>query len=71
MIEKLIPAIKWKWSAENIDSPILIQQDNVKTYINVNDVEFYQVAKQYGFNIHLMCQPPNSPDMNVLDLGFF
>ncbi|XP_031116503.1 uncharacterized protein LOC116020160 [Ipomoea triloba] len=27
-------------------------------------------AKKDGFDIHLTCQPPNSPDMNVLDLGF-
>ena len=24
-----------------------------------------------GFYIQLVQQPPNSPDMNVLDLGFF
>jgi hypothetical protein len=28
-------------------------------------------AAQTGFNIHLINQPPNSPDMNILDLGFF
>ena len=24
-----------------------------------------------GIYIRLTCQPPNSPDLNVLDLGFF
>lgn len=24
-----------------------------------------------GWNIHLICQPPNSPDFNVLDLSYF
>lgn len=28
-------------------------------------------ATQNGFNIQLICQPPESPDLNVLDLGFF
>jgi len=32
---------------------------------------FCEVAKQEGFDIHLICQPPNSPDFNILDLGFF
>jgi len=26
---------------------------------------------QNGFDIRLVRQPPNSPDLNVLDLGFF
>lgn len=29
------------------------------------------MAKKDGFDINLVCQPPNSPDLNVLDLGFF
>ncbi|XP_060211797.1 uncharacterized protein LOC132639362 [Lycium barbarum] len=33
--------------------------------------EFRQVATQDGFDIRLMCQPPHSPDLNILDLGFF
>ncbi|KAF7833179.1 mariner transposase [Senna tora] len=33
--------------------------------------KFCRVASKDGFDIRLMCQPPNSPDMNVLDLGFF
>jgi hypothetical protein len=24
-----------------------------------------------GWNLKLKCQPPDSPDLNVLDLGFF
>ncbi|CAI8608586.1 unnamed protein product [Vicia faba] len=28
-------------------------------------------ASEGGFDIRLSCQPPNSPDLNVLDLGFF
>ncbi|KAJ0089003.1 hypothetical protein Patl1_32304 [Pistacia atlantica] len=49
----------------------IIQQDNARTHINHNNDEFCQSATQDGFDIRLMCQPANSPDLNVLDLGFF
>ena len=29
------------------------------------------MASEGGFDIRLTCQPPNSPDLNVLDLFFF
>jgi hypothetical protein len=38
-------------------------------HIAVDDLEFCRVAQKDGWD--LMCQPPNSPDLNVLDLGFF
>ena len=75
LIEKVIPAIKEKWPKEDIGMDIFIQQDNAPSHVDPSDPEFCQVAAQVaqeaGFNIHLMCQPPNSPDLNVLDLGLF
>ena len=53
-----------------MEEAIFIQQDNTKPHINVNDGEFHEVASRGGLNIQLVCQPPNSPDLNVLDLGF-
>lgn len=47
------------------------QQDNARTPIDPNDPEFCQAVQQYGYNIKLICQHANSPDLNVLDLGFF
>lgn len=44
---------------------------NARTHIDQNDVEFCQAGVKYGLDIHLMSQPPNSPDLNVLDLRFF
>jgi len=32
---------------------------------------FCEVAKLDGFDMRLVCQPANSSDFNVLDLGFF
>ena len=37
----------------------------------MNDLVFCEAAKQEGFDICLICQPPNSLDFNILDLGFF
>jgi hypothetical protein len=70
-VEKILPAIKEKWPREEIGQPIFIQQDNARTHIDCNDEEFCRAASQDGFDIRLMRQPPNSPDLNVLDLGYF
>ncbi|XP_022894148.1 uncharacterized protein LOC111408640 [Olea europaea var. sylvestris] len=50
---------------------IFIQQDNAKPHLDVNDINFAEAGRNDGFDIHLCRQPPNNPDMNVLDLGFF
>ena len=68
MIEKLLRA---KWPGEDICLPIYIQQDNAPTHIDPKDPQFCEVAKEDGFDIQLICQPANSPDLNILDLGFF
>lgn len=59
-----------KWSGGNIEV-IFIQEDNTRTHIDFIDAEFCEIAQQDGFDIRLMCQPSNSPDLNVLNLGFF
>ncbi|GJU29414.1 hypothetical protein Tco_1173003 [Tanacetum coccineum] len=70
LIQKVLPAIRSTWP-QGHTGPIFIQQDNAKPHINVDDVEFIQEASRDGFDIRLCFQPPNSPDLNVLDLGFF
>jgi len=70
-INKVLPSIMDKWPTEDIGNLIFIQQDNTMTHIDINDEEFCEAAKKNGFNIRLMCQPPNSPESNVLNLGFF
>jgi hypothetical protein len=71
LIDKVLPAIKEKWPREYTLETIYIQQDNAPCHVSVNDQEFQAAASEGGFDIRLMCQPPNSPDFNVLDLGFF
>ncbi|XP_026404205.1 uncharacterized protein LOC113299398 isoform X2 [Papaver somniferum] len=70
LIEKLLPAIKKKWPFNNCKK-IFIQQDNAKPHVHENDKKIMEAVRSYGLDIELLCQPPNSPDLNVLDLGFF
>ena len=70
MIDKVLPDIRAKWLDGNRVT-IYIQQDNARTHLDPNDAQFYQAASQYGFDIRLRCQPSNSPDLNILDHGFF
>jgi hypothetical protein len=60
-----------KWAQGERHLLIFIQQDNAKTHIDVNDQAFMQAAQADGWDIRLTCQPPNSPDHNVLELSFF
>lgn len=71
LINRVIPAIQENWPFGDENTLIHIQQDNARTHIDPNDVEFCSVVAQSGLNIKLTCQPPNSPELNVLDLGFF
>lgn len=70
-IGKVLPSIQSKWPSADANKIIFIQQDNARTHLDPNDPQFCEAAKQYGFDIRLMCQPANSPGLNILDLGFF
>jgi len=63
MINKVLPAIRAKWPREDVHKPIFIQQDNAPSHLKVDDPQFCEIAKQDGFDIRLICQPPNSPDL--------
>lgn len=71
MINQVLPAIRAKWPQEDVRNPIYICQDNAPSHVKVDDPVFCEDAREHGFDIRIMCQPPNSPDFNVLDLGFF
>jgi hypothetical protein len=67
----VLPAIKASWPTSEAHKSIWIQQDNARTHVPHDDPEFAIAVVEIGLNIRLMIQPPNSPDMNCLDLGFF
>ncbi|KAK9740914.1 hypothetical protein RND81_03G070500 [Saponaria officinalis] len=70
LIEQVIPAIKSVWP-EGLSKHIYIQQDNAKPHIQNNDLDFMAATNSDGFHIQLVFQPPNSPDLNCNDLGYF
>ena len=71
MINQVLPAIKAKWPREDVGRTIFIQQDNAPSHLKLDDPLFCEHAQRDGFDIRIICQPPNSPDFNILDLGFF
>jgi hypothetical protein len=68
LICKVLPAIVASWPREHTRETIWIQQDNARTYIEQNDEAFQHAIAQTGVDIRIFNQPPNSPDLNVLDL---
>ncbi|XP_042008973.1 uncharacterized protein LOC121757505 [Salvia splendens] len=70
LLNQIIPAIKAKWPT-NASKEIYIQQDNAKPHLKSSDSQFDDLASSDGFKFHLISQPANYPDTNVLNLGFF
>ena len=72
LISKLLPAIVEKWPrTDRLSRKIWIQQDGAKSHINTDDNEFKEALQDQEINAGLYTQAVNSPDVNLLDLGFF
>ena len=72
LISKLLPAIVEKWpQTDRLSRKIWIQQDGAKCHINTDNNKFEQVLQDHELNAGLYTQAANSPDVNLLDLGFF
>ena len=79
LMYQLLPAIIEKWpTCLYTGRPLLIQQDGAPAHLKVvDDVCIDEIwvreLTKYGLQnrILLVTQPPNSPDLNVNDLGFF
>ncbi|CAN0137396.1 unnamed protein product [Ectocarpus sp. 4 AP-2014] len=50
---------------------IWVCQDNARPHLINNDEELQTALTADGWDIRLINQPANSPDTNILDLGFF
>ena len=70
VIDKVFPAIRESMPHE-LRHKIIIQQDNASPHKYVGDPEVVEASKKDGWNIEVRYQPSNSPDLNILDLGFF
>ncbi|XP_044966308.1 uncharacterized protein LOC123426535 isoform X1 [Hordeum vulgare subsp. vulgare] len=71
LVKYVLPAIKEKWPESDRWNIIYVQQDNARTHIKPDDPLFLQEAARGGWDIRMIYQPPNSPDTNILDLGWF
>lgn len=73
ILNKVISAIIAKWphcQARTVN--IGIRQDNPNTHIDPMDPQWIQAKDSHPkFKFYMKKQPPNSPDTNILDLGFF
>ena len=45
--------------------------DNCSSHLRNQDKDFESAVRSSGLNIIIRKQPPKSPDLNVLDLGYF
>ncbi|KAF0691505.1 Aste57867_17288 [Aphanomyces stellatus] len=70
LIDKVIPSIRAKWPSSG-PRKVKIQQDNARPHVPPLDPNVLAACKKDGWDMEIVCQPPNSPDMNVLDLEFF
>ena len=50
---------------------IWIQQDGAKSHISADDDKFKEALNAQEINAELYTQAADSPDVNLLDLGFF
>ena len=62
---------------DRVPRHIKIQQDNAKPHIPIDNPTWLEVQAFYaqpengGWQLELCFQPPNSPDLNILDLAMF
>jgi hypothetical protein len=70
LIDSVIPAIKEKVSWLK-STKLVVQQDGAGAHVAENVPAVRSACAQDGWLISLEKQPLNSPDLNVLDLGFF
>ena len=74
LINNVLPAVRERfprgWHGKRTNT-IKIQQDNARPHVSSDDPYVEAELSKDGRVIELVSQPPNSPDMNVLDLGFF
>ena len=72
LTNKQIPAILDKWPRrDRMSRTIYIQQDGAKNHIHEDDEEFNNALTEQENDAKLYTQTLNSPDVNLLDLGFF
>jgi hypothetical protein len=71
MINLVLEAIVEKFP-QNHPGPIFVQLDNAPAHVGLKDnPEWVDAVEMTRLDIHLLYQLSNSPDLNILDVGFF
>ncbi|KAF0700197.1 Aste57867_9251 [Aphanomyces stellatus] len=68
VLQRVIPAIKPSFTSAN--KLVVLQQDNATPHRSISNAVLDSVSTD-GWRFVVGRQPPNSPDLKVLDLGFF
>ncbi|CAI5709869.1 unnamed protein product [Hyaloperonospora brassicae] len=71
LLENVIPAITAKFPRRSQRGAIYLQQDKARPYVKEDDPLVSEAGRQLRLKLRAMCQPPNSPEFNVLELGYF
>ena len=71
LLDNVIPAIKDSWPAASRRETIYANHDNASPHRINDDPDIRAACSADGWDIQFINQPPNSPDCNILDLGFF
>ena len=68
--KKIIPRIKKVWP-KDMNKECKVQWDNAKVHVSAYDLSLLECLTTGGWNIDVVMQPAKSPDLNILDLGYF
>lgn len=49
----------------------LLYNNTTQTSYFIDDPKFLQQATSDEFNVRLVCQPPNNPEINILNMSYF
>jgi hypothetical protein len=76
LVNKVLTSIMDKWPAADFTNPdfvIQVQQDGAGGHCKYDDAYLTEALEELGLTekIKFYTQPPNSPDLNILDLGLF
>lgn len=70
LVEKVFLSILEKWASSKGQN-IWLQKNNARPHVSVRDNVVFKAGKKDGWEILLNPHSKNSPDINVLDPGFF
>lgn len=69
LLQNVIPAIYRAIPHRTTD--VILQHDNARPHLLASDPDIIKACHKYRRRITIVEQPSNSPDFNILDLGFF